>query len=143
MSFHRQQAAKEWLGYLNGVHDLFYDCQNRCESLPEVTRKAARVKIAVLDTGTQLSGALQENYEQEGRINILQSETFVSPTNGEDTHDWRVDLDGHGSRVSQIILEFAPAADLHIAKVFKTRSDLTGPDMAREVHNRIAKVNAL
>jgi hypothetical protein len=45
--------------------------------------------------------------------------------------------------VGQIILEFAPAADLHIAKVFKVPKDLADPKLATEVHKRIAEVSTL
>lgn len=138
--FYRREAAEEWLGYLDGVHELFYECQDRCHGLREGAKKATRIKIAVLDTGLQLPGALQENYEDQERINFQQSATFIPVTGGEDTHEWKVDCDGHGSRVGQIILQVAPTADLHVAKVFKTRDDLADPNIATQVHKRIAKV---
>ncbi|KAI1453627.1 subtilase [Annulohypoxylon moriforme] len=135
----KREAAEEWLGGLRGVHDMFYECQDRCERLPKVTQRAARVKIAVLDTGLQLPGALQENYEEAGRISVDHSRSFVPPKKGKAIHDWMVDEDGHGSRVGQIILEFAPAADLHVAKVFRTRNDLADPGIAAQVHKRIVE----
>ncbi|KAK2003322.1 hypothetical protein LX36DRAFT_723681 [Colletotrichum falcatum] len=94
----KREAAEEWLGHLDGVHDLFYQCQDLCEA---AVKQASRVKVAVLDTGFQLPGALQENYEGEGRIDVRQSETFVPARKGDATHDWRVDCDGHGSRVAR------------------------------------------
>ncbi|KAI5925584.1 subtilase [Camillea tinctor] len=134
-----QKRAKEWHKYLDGVHDLFYECQDRCKSIASASREAARVKVAVLHTGLQLPTALQENYEKERRINVQQSENFVDPTNGAATHEWRVDNSGHGSCVGQIILKFAPAADLHVAKVFNTKGDLADPKIATQAHKRIAK----
>ncbi|KAI0881978.1 subtilase [Annulohypoxylon maeteangense] len=135
----KREAAEEWLEYLEGVHDLFDKCQDQCGNLPRATQKATRVKIALLDTGLQLPGALQENYEEEERINVQQSKTFVPPAKRGAVHDWRIDNDGHGSRVGQIILEFAPGADLHVAKVFQTRDDLADPEIASQVHNRIVE----
>ncbi|KAK2032675.1 subtilase [Colletotrichum zoysiae] len=132
----KREAADEWLRHLDGVHDLVYECQDLCE---EAVKQATRVKVAVLDTGFQLPEVLQENYESEGRINFQQSDTFVSATKGDATHDWKVDCDGHGSRVGQIILRVAPTADLHVAKVFRTKGDLADPEMAVEVHGRIAE----
>ncbi|KAI0543459.1 subtilase [Xylaria curta] len=135
----KQKMAKQWLEPLEDVHNLFYECQSRNERLSDADQKANRVKIAVLDTGLQLPGALQENYEDAKRIDVQQSEIFVPPTKGETIHEWRVDDDGHGTRVGQIILKFAPAADLHIAKVFKTRDDLLDPKLATQVQKRIAE----
>ncbi|KAI1052605.1 hypothetical protein LB507_009828, partial [Fusarium sp. FIESC RH6] len=131
------EAAEEWLKHLNTVHDLFDKCQDRCAT--EAVRRATRVKVAVLDTGLQLPIALQENYEAEGRINVQQSTTFIQPTKGETNHKWNVDVDGHGSRVGEIILRFGPAVDLHVAKVFRTREDLANPSIATQVHKRIAE----
>ncbi|KAK1965187.1 subtilase [Colletotrichum sublineola] len=135
----REEAAKQWLEHLEGVYSLVDECDERCNGLKQADKNATRVKIAVLDTGLQLPGALQENYEEEGRVNLQQSETFVPVTEGETTHDWRVDCDGHGSRVGEILLRIAPTADLHVAKVFETRGDLADPEMATQVHERIAK----
>lgn len=124
------------------MSDLLHDCEDRCERnhLSEAAIRAARVKVAVIDTGLQLPEALQQNYEDSARINVDQSKTFVLASEGEVSHDWRVDPDGHGSRVGQIILQVAPGADLHVAKVFRAKDDLEDPNTANQVHGRIAKV---
>ncbi|KAI1739866.1 subtilase [Xylaria scruposa] len=126
----KREMSRQWLEPFEDLRDLVND-------LLYADQKTVHVKIAILDTGLQLPGALQENYEDAMRIDVQQSETFVPPTTGETNHEWRVDDDGHGTRVSQIILKFAPAADLHIAKVFKTRKDLEDPGLATQVHTRI------
>ncbi|KAJ4179988.1 hypothetical protein NW755_012028 [Fusarium falciforme] len=136
---YRQEAGDEWLGHLDGVYELFDKCQDRCRGLRDAVKKETRVKVAVLDTGLQLPGAFQKNYEEEKRINSDQSATFIHGTRGKDPHGWKVDCDGHGSRVGEIILNVAPTADLHVAKVFKTRGDLADPKMATQVHKRIAE----
>ncbi|KAJ4315293.1 hypothetical protein N0V84_008449 [Fusarium piperis] len=132
----KEDAAREWLSHWSGVSDLLYDCEDR---LSEAAKRATRVKVAVIDTGLQLPGALQENYEDDKRINVDQSKAFILASEGQVSDDWRVDPDGHGSRVGQIILKVAPGADLHVAKVFRTKDDLEDPDIANQVHDRIAK----
>lgn len=99
-----------------------------------------RVKIAMLDTGLQLPESLQANYEAEGRISTKASESFLPNAKEATNRDWRFDCDGHGSRVGQIILEVAPEADLHVARVFKSGSDLANPNMATEIYKSIAEV---
>ncbi|KAK1254162.1 hypothetical protein MKX08_008157 [Trichoderma sp. CBMAI-0020] len=134
---HKQQAAKEWKGQLDGVHDLVERCMERCENMPD--RESTRVKIAVLDTGLQLPESLQENYEAEGRVTVEASESFLPRTKDDADGSWRVDRDGHGSRVGQIILDVAPEADLHVARVFKSGGDLANPKMAADIYKSIAK----
>lgn len=123
---------------MDGVHDLVECCLERCKNLSD--RVSARVKIAVLDTGLQLPESLQANYEEEGRVNVKESESFLPSTKEDADCNWRVDCDGHGSRVGQIILEVAPEADLHVARVFKSGGDLANPDMATEIYKSVAEV---
>ncbi|KAM5347454.1 hypothetical protein ACJ41O_010459 [Fusarium nematophilum] len=134
----KQEAAKDWYDYLGNVHDLVYDCMDRCERLSEADQKTTRVKIAVLDTGLQLPEELHANYVEEGRINVGKSESFILDTC---EADWAVDVDGHGSRVGQIVLQVAPTADLHVARVFKSRRDLESldiPEIGAQVCERIS-----
>lgn len=140
---YRQEAGDEWFEHLSGVHKLFDKCQERCRDLREAVQKETRVKVAVLDTGLQLPGAFQENYEDAERINCDQSASFIPVTRGKAFQEWKVDCDGHGSRAGEIILNVAPTADLHVAKVFKTRYDLADPNMATQVHKHIAEVSNL
>ncbi|KAF9879163.1 hypothetical protein CkaCkLH20_03396 [Colletotrichum karsti] len=140
----KRDAATAWRTHLNDVYDVFDKCEERlnsCQGLSDADKKATRAKIAVLDTGLQLPDILWENYKE--RINVKQSEDFVHSKESEPKPYWRVDNDGHGSRVGQIILDFAPAADLHVAKVFDTRADLSNHDLVDEVHERIVKVGSV
>lgn len=121
------------------MHDLYYECQDRCNQNGIST--TGRIKIAVLDTGFHLPEALGENYREEGRINLRESESFVSATEEGYRCGWEVDRDGHGTRVGQIILQVAPVADLHVARVMRTRHDLADPNIAPKTHARIAKVS--
>ena len=94
-----------------------------------------------MDTGLQLSSALQSVYEDDKRILKEQSRSFVEgPAADGAANHWSADNDGHGSRVSEILLRCAPCLDLHVAKVFCTRKDLSSPAMAAQVHQRIADV---
>ncbi|KLU81029.1 hypothetical protein MAPG_00124 [Magnaporthiopsis poae ATCC 64411] len=146
--YHRA-AAKEWMMNLEGVHDLVYACQDRCEELAQrggSDPRAERVKIAVLDTGLQLPTHLHTAYEGEGRILIDESKSFVGNTDSaasQQNRGWDRDCDGHGSRVGEIILRCASCADLNVAKVFQTRRDLTSPDLADQAHKRIIEAIAL
>ncbi|KAF5005982.1 hypothetical protein FDECE_7608 [Fusarium decemcellulare] len=136
------RAANDWRKHLegrNGVHDLVGNFQDLCETISEVDEKSTHVGIAVLDTGLQLPAELQENYKAAGRIKIEQSESFLSDENGTVNQDWGIDCDGHGTCVGQIIFDVAPVADVHIARVFKSRADLSNPNMASQIHKRIAK----
>lgn len=116
---------------------MFYDCIDKCEHLSDADQRATRVKIAVLDTGLQLPESLQENYIDEGKIAVEASQSFLPGTKGD---AWNMDCDGHGSQVGQIILKVAPAADLHVARVFKDREYLANPNTAVQVHKSIAEV---
>jgi hypothetical protein len=138
----RQELARAWFQHLGGVHDLIYDYEDKCSFLGDDVKKSTLVKVAVLDTGLQLSEELQENYIDAGRIDILNSHSFVTNTGESATEDWKVDGDQHGSRVGQIVLDVCPKAVLHVAKVFRSREDLANPAIAEQVHERISKVRS-
>ncbi|CAJ0549769.1 Ff.00g033820.m01.CDS01 [Fusarium sp. VM40] len=136
---HRQELARAWYQHLGGVHDLVYGYEDKCSFLGDDVKRSTLVKVAVLDTGLQLSEELQENYIDAGRIDTLNSYSFVTNTGESATEDWKVDCDQHGSRVGQIILDVCPKAVLHVAKIFRSREDLANPVIAEQVHDRISK----
>ncbi|KIL92994.1 subtilisin-like protease [Fusarium avenaceum] len=136
---HRQDLARTWYQHLSGVHDLVYGYEDKCSFLGDDVRRSTLVKVAVLDTGLQLSEELQENYIDAGRIDTSNSHSFVTNTGESVAEDWKVDCDQHGSRVGQIILDVCPKAVLHVAKVFRSREDLANPVIAEQVHERISK----
>lgn len=80
------------------------------------------------------------NYELANRIK--KSRSWVPSTRDQEVNleSWQKDLDGHGTHVACLLLRVAPVADVHIARVFKTRKDLEDPGMAATVHERIASV---
>ncbi|KAG6359197.1 hypothetical protein INS49_012717 [Diaporthe citri] len=134
----KQKAAGHWLKCLGGVHNLLDEYQERSRKL----RKEA-VKVAVLDTGLQISWkSLQDNYIEDKRISTEQSEDFVRYEGEESIRGWDVDCDGHGSRVGEIVLQVAPKAVLHVAKVFRHKDDLTDPKISEQVHKQIAHASS-
>ncbi|KAF7517069.1 hypothetical protein G7054_g13928 [Neopestalotiopsis clavispora] len=135
------KEGEEWWQHLEHVHDLFYECENRYENIKGKRgglKEEARVKIAVLDTGLALGEAYYENFVDARRINPHQSEDFVSMSERKTTPGWMDDCYGHGSQVGRIILDIAPGAVLHVAKVFETMDDLKNPRKATQIHGRIA-----
>ncbi|KAL7929060.1 subtilisin-like protein [Trichoderma chlorosporum] len=137
--FSRYQLAVTWSEYLNGVHNLVHNCVKRCDKLFLKDEETTRIRIAVLDTGFQLPESQHDSYMELGRISTNESESLLPGANKTSGNDWQVDVDGHGSRVGQIILEVAPTAVLHVARVFERRKDLENQEIAAEVHKRIAK----
>lgn len=74
-----------------------------------------RVRIAILDTGFRQGNDYQlEAAVEAGRV-VLQKD-FTS--NSEDCDDYH----GHGTHVARLVLQFAPEAEIYIAKVSKSQS---------------------
>ncbi|CZR51368.1 uncharacterized protein PAC_01243 [Phialocephala subalpina] len=69
-----------------------------------------RVKIAVLDTGADLSHPDIIDATQRGLVkyyDFVKNESSMS------------DLDGHGTHCTSLLLKFAPNAEIHIGRVFQ------------------------
>ncbi|CZR67542.1 uncharacterized protein PAC_17441 [Phialocephala subalpina] len=127
-------TADKWFKRLRGIHDLLSEASNGDES-----NIAGRVTVAVLDTGFEPPDALMDTYQNFHRIR--ESKTWLSAegeNKGIPPDNWKIDLDGHGTHVADLLLRVAPIADVHIAQVFKTRKDLANPEIAAQVHQRIA-----
>lgn len=93
----------------------------------EYKEKDERVKIAILDTGIDLTdpeweqgrmlrfeeGApVRENNEPPQMTRIREFKNFCTPKEPK-----AVDLDGHGTQVAGIILQLAPRAEIYVARV--------------------------
>jgi hypothetical protein len=69
-----------------------------------------RVKIAILDTGADLSHPDIIDATQKGLVkyyDFVKNESSMS------------DLDGHGTHCTSLLLKFAPNAEIHIGRVFE------------------------
>jgi subtilisin family serine protease len=69
-----------------------------------------KVKIAVLDTGVDVTHPNISSEIQSGRIkchNFVDNATSVN------------DLDGHGTHCTSLIAKFAPNAEIYVGRVFR------------------------
>ncbi|KAK2759746.1 subtilisin-like protease [Colletotrichum kahawae] len=108
------RRTREWFGY----HE---DALFRAKQLRDVkTSNERRIKIAILDSGIELTSEHREKYDFEPRI---QYKSWV------DGHaEWRDDV-GHGTHLAILLRKVAPNAEIHMARVFKSRP--TGDKSAR------------
>ncbi|KAL3294911.1 subtilisin-like protein [Colletotrichum asianum] len=100
------RRTKEWFEYHEDV--LF-----RAKQLRDVKiSNARRTKIAILDSGIDLSSEHRELYDFEPRIK------YKSWVDGHT--EWRDDV-GHGTHLAILLRKVAPNAEIHMARVFKSR----------------------
>lgn len=95
---------------MNGAKRWFenFDEENIRERLPKsAASKDKRIKIAILDTGIDMSNDWIK--QRKGRIQCWPA--------GSDCDD----KDGHGTHVAHLLLRLAPHAHLRICKVSRTR----------------------
>ncbi|KAI8249235.1 hypothetical protein K4K56_010406 [Colletotrichum sp. SAR 10_98] len=98
--------TKEWFEYHQNA--LFRAEQLRIANLSN----ARRTKIAILDSGIELSSEHRQLYDFEPRIKY---KSWV------DRHsDWRDDV-GHGTHLAVLLRKVAPNASIHMARVFRKR----------------------
>lgn len=124
---------------MNAVNNSVYNLIDKFENRSKEERSAVRVKVAIVDSGIHLPDALAANYEKAGRISVTESMSFLDDSKS--PQEWRTDADGHGTRVSQILLKVAPTVDIHIARVFERRQELKNPRVAARVHQQITNVS--
>lgn len=126
----KQIAGQDWRRQLEGVHNTIYNSVTKRFTKEEHSSQA--IRVAILDTGLQLSDALQENYVEENRIAANDCKSFCSSA-------WDTDVDGHGSHIGQIILDMAPHTQVYVAKICERRKDFTN-QRVKEVQENITKV---
>jgi hypothetical protein len=85
------------------------------------------VRIAILDSGIQLSSLNRDMYDFEPEI---QYKSWI-----DDDAEWRDDA-GHGTHLAVLLRKIAPDAIVHVARVFKRRPTISSVQP-------IAQVNAL
>lgn len=102
----RAKRTEEWLGYHN-------DVLARIRQLPRsATSENARVKIAILDSGIELSAEHQDWYDDEPKIQYW---------SGIDEDARPRDDIGHGTHLTILLRKIAPKAAVHVARVFQKR----------------------
>ena len=104
-----------------------------------------KIRIAVLDSGVDDSDPKIRPAIKFGRINTGKIKSFVGrPNEWQDTH-------GHGTHVTRLLLETAPAAEIYVAKICtgKLINDEFMPGIAKVglnlplSHNRaVRRINA-
>ena len=114
--------AKDWFEWLGNVHTKVYGAGYRGKQ---------KVKIAILDTGIELSDDQRASHEQDDEF-IYKS--WVD--DDEEGFEKGKDDVGHGTHLATLIKKVAQHAVVHVARVFKNRK----PNMATEVGN-IAEVS--
>jgi subtilisin family serine protease len=79
---------------------------------PSPEDEEKRVKIAILDTGIDLTHPLIKKYVDTGHI--PKTYDFVEGTSS------ITDLHGHGTHTAHLLLKTAPNASIYVARVFRT-----------------------
>ncbi|KAJ5613658.1 hypothetical protein N7528_007312 [Penicillium herquei] len=95
--------AAEWFDWHN-------DALLRIEELRSTVPDSKRIKIAILDTGIELTSDEREIYDSHSRI---QYKSWI-----DSDPEWK-DEAGHGTHLATLLLRIAPNAIVHVARVFK------------------------
>lgn len=95
-----------------------------------------RIRIAVLDSGVDDGESEINQAIKYGQINKKRSKTFIQKP-GDTEESWRTDTYGHGTKVTQLLLETAPAAEIFVCKIS------TGKVINQEYMPGIAEVSWL
>lgn len=111
-------AATEWFEW----HD---DARARIANLrnPGIS-DTRRVKVAILDSGIQLSTTNHDIYNFEPKIRY---KSWID----QDT-EWK-DEAGHGTHLAVLFRKIAPDAIVHVARVFKKRPSKSSVDAISQV----------
>lgn len=119
----------------------WFDRFQQTQSLVAQSRKVKgpRVRIAILDTGIDLShpqfdnspealGALEQQQSCPRRHRVKESKSFVGGAAGDR------DNVGHGTHCAALLLELAPNADIYVARVCEERTKKLDPEVVAKVY---------
>lgn len=102
----RKQQSAKWFELLNNVH----------ARVDRERLRGQRVRIAILDTGVELSDEQKDIYAKDEAMRykswINEDESEI--VNGRDEV-------GHGTHLATLLARVAPNATIHVARVFKNR----------------------
>lgn len=116
----RVKAATTWFEW----HD---DASSRITQIRNSTKSTARrVKIAILDSGIELSKDTRDMYDFEPKI---QYRSWV-----DEDETWKDEV-GHGTHLAILLRKIAPNAIIHVERVFKKKPTTSST-------NKIADVRA-
>jgi subtilisin family serine protease len=98
-----------------------------------ITNRSGRVRIAILDTGLDLSRSALYTFGDrvKGYKDWIEDEREGKP--------W-VDLDGHGTHSAALLMKVAPEAEVYVARVFKSGTSDKDSPPTKEINDGIAKV---
>ncbi|KAJ4376387.1 hypothetical protein N0V83_001670 [Neocucurbitaria cava] len=103
---HKVKAATTWFEW----HD---DASSRITEIRDSTKSnARRVKIAILDSGIELSQDTKDMYDFEPKI---QYRSWV-----DEDETWKDEV-GHGTHLAILLRKIAPNAMIHVERVFKKK----------------------
>lgn len=123
----RRVSARE---FLNGLNDFFHKIgtlhENVISLAPHPTHE--KIRIVVLDSGVDDMDSLIRFSLKSGRINTRKSRSFVGRE-----HKWWQDTHGHGTHVTRLLLNTAPAAEIYVGKICTRNviSDGSMPEIAK------------
>ncbi|CAM1505661.1 Fc.00g112980.m01.CDS01 [Cosmosporella sp. VM-42] len=107
---HYKSYGKAFLADLDDLAGKIRQLSSVSRQLP--TWRNEKVRIAILDTGIDDEDILIETALQNGRIRDTRD--FVSGSDVRDSY-------GHGTHVTRLLLQIAPAAELYIAKISNSK----------------------
>lgn len=129
------READEWLETLKKeVHPLIIrETEGPC---------IERIRIAILDTGLQLPEECGFIYSDR----VRECRSWVGPLgNGDgdgDLENGNVDINGHGTHSTGLLLEVAPNADIFVARVFEDLDAKQGRRRMEATSQRVSQVSA-
>ena len=101
------------------------------ETFPEPTgngNAAKRVRVAIVDTGFYIEEAQLDKdgdpflSHPDVKSRVVDQRNFFSPNDTDPDPDDFEDEHGHGTQVARLVLQFAPRAEVIIAKICKSRT---------------------
>ena len=95
---------------------------------------ARRVKVAILDSGIQLSSTNKDIYDFDPKI---QYKSWI-----DQGAEWRDDA-GHGTHLAVLLRKIAPDAIVHVARVFKKKPSKSSIEPIAQVSVFICKHTSL
>lgn len=74
-----------------------------------------KVKVAILDTGLRVTPIKRKLWQNQGRV------TYKSWVQQEDDSEWEDEV-GHGTHSANLLVDFAPDAQVYVARVFRKQT---------------------